>query len=98
LWFLNDLEAVSGELRVDLHDLKGQLLSVSSVHEFKVTANSSLKLANLEVALPPGFKGTMVLTLSWLEGCNRYIFSNLSGAPLREVLAYPALLKGIFEK
>ncbi len=96
LWFLNDLEAVSGVIKVDLHDLNGQPLAASSLYEYNVAANSSLKLAELELALPPEFRGIMALTLSWPEGSNRYLFSNLPEAPLRETLLYSDLLKGMF--
>ncbi len=98
LWFLNDLEAVTGAIRLDFHDLNGQELAASSTYEYTVTANSSLKVADLAVALLPAFKGTLVVTLYWPEGSNRYIFSNSSEWPLQEALAYPALLKAIFEE
>lgn len=71
LWFSNALEAVSGKLRVDLNELNGQPLAGSNTCEFYASANSSLKLASLDLDLPPGFSGIMVLTLSWPEGYNR---------------------------
>lgn len=98
LWFLNDLAAVSGQLEVTLHDLAERALTLPALYEYAVEANSARKLADLEIALPENFKGGLVLTLAWLEGRNRYLFSNQAEAPLRDSLAYPALLKGLFEE
>jgi beta-mannosidase len=97
LWFLNDLAAVNGEIKVGLHTLNGQPLANTRVFEYNAPANSSLRVSGLEMPLPPGFEGTMVMSVAWPEGSNRYIFSNLAGPPLRELPAYPELLNGLFE-
>lgn len=96
LWFLNDLAAYSGELRVELHDLAGRSLAEPGTHLVEAPANASRKLTALDISLPTEFEGTMVLNLTWPEGSNRYIFSTRAEAPLRELLAHPALLKGLF--
>lgn len=97
LWASSDAGEFGGELVSSLKDLSGRELGTFNKN-VKVPAGEPVHLGELELPFPAGFEGVAVLDLS-LESSshNRYLFSNRPVYPLRETLAYPELLKGMFK-
>jgi beta-mannosidase len=98
IWLLNEQAAASGEITISLTGLNQQELISPLTQAYTVPANSSLKLLDLELPLPNGFEGVVVLSLALdsSKNKNRYLFSNLSEAPLKAALAHADLLRGMF--
>ncbi|HUS16538.1 MAG TPA: glycoside hydrolase family 2 TIM barrel-domain containing protein [Chloroflexia bacterium] len=96
VWVLNDGPALEAPLTVVLHDLAGTLLPSPAPAAVSVAETASTAVADLALPLPPDFTGVVVLDLAWGPARNRYLFSNHPEAPLRETLAVPNLLRGMF--
>jgi beta-mannosidase len=99
VWILNEGAEDSGQVAVSLTDLQGRPLCETQHHPFTLQVNLPLKLLDLELPLPENFQGIAVLTLALSPGNQRhYLFSNLPEAPLKPALAYPDLLRSMFEE
>jgi hypothetical protein len=96
IWALNDGPAFDAELTNSLHDRAGHVLHPPIHQEVTVPADASTALLDLELPLPEGFSGLLVLDLALGDARNRYLFSNQPEHPLREALAVPDLLLGMF--
>ena len=96
VWALNDGPAFDADLTVSLHDLAGHELHAPIRQAVTVPADASTPLLDLELPLPDGFNGLLVLDLALGDARNRYLFSNRPDQPLREALVVPDLLIGMF--
>jgi beta-mannosidase len=96
LWAASDTGEIEGELVSSLKDLSGRELGTFK-DVVKVPGANPAHLRDLDVALPGGFEGVVVLDLSLADKWkNRYLFSNLPVYPFRKALKHPELLKGTF--
>jgi beta-mannosidase len=96
IWAQNDLDGCEADLLIDLRDLDGHELGPGTKRQVSLPANSSLKLLDLEITLPGGFSGVVVLELSLAGNRSRYIFSNAPQPWLRAALDHPQILAGMF--
>lgn len=96
VWALNDDTELETKLLVSLRDLAGLELARQRAQEVTLPANTSLKLLDLELPLPPNFRGIAVLEVALGGKYNRYFFSNAAQPPLRTALDYPQALNGMF--
>ncbi|MEO8286104.1 MAG: glycoside hydrolase family 2 TIM barrel-domain containing protein [Chloroflexota bacterium] len=96
VWALNEGDAVEQELVVTLTDLTGLELVERSAHRVLLPENESIKVVDLQIALPSGFAGVVMLKLAFPGAANHYLFSNAARPPLQAALGFPQLLRSMF--
>jgi beta-mannosidase len=96
IWALNELAGFEDELVVSFQDLAGRELIAPLRQPASVPANQSTKLLDLEVPMPEGFSGVVVVILTLGPSRNRDVFSNLGTEFLRPALQQPELLRDMF--
>ncbi|HUS13448.1 MAG TPA: hypothetical protein VM536_00325, partial [Chloroflexia bacterium] len=95
-WTLNERGADDVMLQVTLTDLAGRELAPAVERRVVLVPDSSQRQLDLEMAVPTGFDGVVMLGIALDGQRNSYLFGNSQEFHLRDALSAPEVLANMF--